>query len=122
MINYHPSVCHQTDTFHMHYNIIMQKEKPLSDLQRLQDLAGRVGGATAGQVVEALLDKIAIGFDITLYGVVRIQKEALPTHQICHKGENDSPSIDWDKWLFIPTPVVEDRPPANARVAHISHK
>jgi len=122
MVNYRPSVCYQTDASHVHYNIIMQVEKPLSDIQRLREIARRVGGATAGQVIEILYDKIAIGVDLTRYEIVRIQKESLPTHQVCHKGEDESPSIDWNGWLFIAGSVgIDDKPPANVRVAYIDH-
>lgn len=122
MINFHPSVCYQTGSFHIHYNIVLTRETILSDIQSLRELSGRVGGQTAGQVVEAILGLIGLGFDVSSYGVSRVHKEVLPIYQVCHKGEEGSPSVDWGTWLFLPTPIIESRPPASALVAHISHK
>ena len=121
-INYHPCVCHQTASDHIHYNIIMHDEKQASDLERLQEIARKISVQIASQVVETLLTRIAIGFDISIYGVDRVQKEILPTWQICHKGENDSPSVDWDTWLFGSPPITTDSKPPPVLVAHIYHR
>ena len=93
--------------------------KPQLDI--LRELSGRVGGQTAGQVIQALLYQKSIGINLVQYGVAYIQQESIPLYQVCHKGEEDSPAVDWDKWLFVPTPVVAPLPPANTMVGYIRH-
>lgn len=120
---YRPSVCHQTDDFHIHYNIVLTK-MPIRDVSNealLRTLSGKVGGQKAGQVVEALLEKRDLGFDLSIYGVDFIKTETVPDVQICHKGEEESPAVDWEAWLFTPPVIFPETLPANAKVARIRH-
>lgn len=124
MINYHPSVCHQTDSAHVHYQLVLlHPEKFASDLDALRILAGRVGGQTAGQVIERVQELINIGFNLRMHGIDYMRTESIPLFQVCHKGEKLSPSIDWDAWLFVPiVPPTQNAPQSiPTRVAKINH-
>ncbi len=129
------TVCHQTPTAHTHYNIVIckrarERSRDIAqpDLAALRDLAQRVGGQKAGQVVEALQYLIFKHRNLVLYGVEFLNTERLPLYQVCAKGRLDrqgrldSPAIDWDKWLFIPPPAIVPIPPGTVRTATISHK
>jgi hypothetical protein len=122
-INYHPSVCRQTDTIHTHYNLVLlHPDKFASDIDALRILSGRIGGQTAGLVILRVEDLIRTGIDLNQYGINYLLVEPNPLYQKCHKGEDDSPSIDWDKWLFIENPVIIPTPPnPNVMVARIKH-
>ncbi len=118
---YRPSVCHQADGIHTHYNIILIKH-PSPDTTNedlLRKLAGKVGGRTAGQVIERLLEKREY---LYRYGIDYIKVETLPTYQICHKGENESPAVDWDVRLFSPYVDAPPPPPGNPQVGRIRHR
>ncbi len=103
-MEYRPSVCHQTDTEHTHYNIILIKPPAPArrNLDILRNLASKFGGQTAGQLIEAIQYRKSIGIDLSIYGIDFLQIETIPSYQICHKGENESPAIDWNFNLFIP--------------------
>lgn len=121
---YHPSVCHQTDGIHTHYNIVMLRpDKFATDLDALRLIANRIGGQTAGQVVLRIQDLIRTGLDLNQYGIDYMQVEQIPTYQVCHKGEDTSPSIDWDKWLFVTPPVSDEEPhtPGPVYIGRIQH-
>lgn len=121
---YRPSVCRQTADTHIHYSLVLV-ESPLPDIPNkhlLRRLASKVGGQTAGQVIQNLLEKRDIGFDINQYGVDYIKIESLPSFQVCHKGEVESPSVDWDAPLFTAAVVYPPIPLANAKVARIRHR
>lgn len=116
-------MCKQIGDEHIHYNIVMiNPDKHLTDLDMLKSIASRIGGATAGQVVLKIIELRQLSVDLSMYGIDFMQTEPISTYQICHKDEDQSPSVDWDKWLFIEHDTSgDDRPPANARVAHITH-
>ena len=99
----------------------MLVEKKMSDLERIQEIGRKVGGRTAGQVVEAVLAQKSIGFNLNVYGIDYIQKESLPLWEICHKGEANSPSIDWDKLLYGAIAAPATTPVKDTPVAHIRH-
>lgn len=118
---YKPSVCHQTGDSHIHYDIILVTP-PLADSTNediLRRLANKVGGSTAGQLVSLLLEQPPT--DLHMYGIDYIKIETLPIYQICHKGEIESPAVDWDAFLFVPVQNVAPVPPAHVQVAHIRH-
>lgn len=124
--SYSPSVCRQDADSHTHYNIVLivAASKPQmiqTDRALLTKLAQKLGARTAGGVVTAILEKRSLGVNLTQYGIDYMTKETIPTHQICHKSEQDSPSVDWEENLFVPVQEVEIPPPGNAKVAHIRH-
>ncbi len=120
---YRPSVCYQTNNNHVHYNIVLMKppSKDSSNEDMFRRLANKVGGQTVGQVVTILLEKRSLGIDLNQYGIDYIKTEILPGHQKCHKGEVESPALDWDAWLFVPYQEPPQRPLANPKVARIRH-
>lgn len=126
MVSYSPSVCRQDADSHTHYNIVLvvaasKPHTPQSDRDLLTKLAQKLGARTAGGVVTAIQEKRSLGVDLTQYGIDYMTKETIPTYQVCHKSEIDSPSVDWDENLFVPVQEVEIPPPGNAKVAHIRH-
>ncbi len=120
---YRPSVCRQTESEHIHYNIVLLRSpsKDATNEDLLRKLSNKVGGQTASQLITILLEKRDLGIDLNLYGIDYIKTEVLPDHQVCHKGEVGSPSIDWDTWLFVTYQEPSPRPPANPKVARIRH-
>lgn len=92
-----PSVCHQTSDEHTHYNINTSTTLPNdTDIEILKRLKRQVGGQTAGQIIEALSFRLRNGEPCSKFGLKFVEIETLPIRQICHKGESDSPAIDWD--------------------------
>ncbi len=121
---YQPSVCRQTSTVHTHYNIILFKQQPfrvLSNLDALQNLARRVGGQTAGEVVTALLYRLSVGWSLHCLGVEYLNTEQLPLSSHCHTGEVGSPASGWDRPLFVPFQHITVPPPAHAKTTTIRH-
>lgn len=124
MIIYRPSICRQTSDLHTHYNIVLSKVPLINDqdIDLIRKMAAKVGGRTAGQVVELLIEKRGLGFNLSLYGIEFIDKETVPLYQVCYKNGVESPSIDWDTMLF--TPVVETpnvAPTSGPKVGRIRH-
>ncbi len=119
---YRPSVCRQNNVVHTHYDILMLKPDDLTtNLIQLQQLSRKIGGETAGQVITLLLELIGEKFDLSIYGIDRLHVENLPLYEVCHKGESDSPTLDWDLFLFD-TPFVQSiLSNPNCPVGHIKH-
>lgn len=121
-IEYRPSICHQTDNDHTHFDLVYIKHQTLPTIDLLRKLSAQVGGATAGDVITRLQEQFAIGISPHQYGINYLKIEHLPTYQICHKGESDSPSIDWNTYLYTPIQQPVDLPPPTVWVGHISHQ
>jgi hypothetical protein len=120
---YRPSVCHQTADEHVHYDVILDKPPSLDSTSQLllRNLSAKVGGRTAGQIISLLLEKRELGIDLSRYGINYIKKEIIPTSQVCHKGELESPSIDWNENLYSDAVVPPTTPPAHVLVGRVNH-
>ena len=121
---YKPSVCLQTDDEHVHYDIVMTTPPKVYEdhLSLLRRICARLGGGrTAGQVIQLLREKRDAGVSLSGYQVDQLRTEELPLTQVCHKGEVDSPNVDYDAQLFTPVVDEEPRVPAvEAKVARIT--
>ncbi len=124
--SYSPSVCRQDADSHTHYNIVLivaasRPQTVQGDRALLTKLAQKFNVRTAGGVVLAIQEKRALGVDLAQFGIDYMTKETIPIYQVCHKTEDDSPSVDWEENLFVTAQEVAPPPPGNPKVARIRH-
>jgi hypothetical protein len=121
MLTYAPNVCRQTDTEHTHYDIALEVPLNTNQIQALHDIAARVGGQTAGQVIQRILELRETGIDLHQYGIILMNVTTLPLYQHCVKGLAESPVIDWD-YRLTPGDTVPQPPPEHVWVGHVRHR
>lgn len=119
---FRPSICHQLPDSHIHYMIILTKPPTQqTNLEILQCLSSKLGGSTAGGLIQAIQAKTAQGADLSYYGIRYLKVETIPIYEVCHKNETTSPNVDWDMPLFTPAPPSTQIPPKPPFVAKINH-
>jgi len=103
-----PTVCHQTQFEHTHYNFVFIKDHPNRTVAYnvLRTLSQEVGGATPGDVILAIQAQVALGIPISRYGLFALLVESLQLDVHCFTGLPESPVLDWNKLLIsvIPNP------------------